>query len=118
MEPQSLVSGRTYYQLTFADRDSTMPGVKPLVFLGEVTLDDGRQVFALQDTVSYVRFGSRLEMTAENDEVMLYLMSAEEVRSIVDIAEVAREVAAAAARAASLNHPVLNVLRTGWRSVP
>lgn len=72
MEPQSLVGGRTYYQLTFADRDSTMPGVEPVVFPGEVSLDDGQRVFALQDTDSYVRFGSRLEMTEDNDEVMLH----------------------------------------------
>ena len=50
--------------------------------------------------------------------VMLYLMSGDEVRAIVDIAEVAREVGAAAARAPSLNHPVLKVLRTGWREAP
>jgi hypothetical protein len=26
--------GRTYFRLTFADRDFTMPGVEPLVYVG------------------------------------------------------------------------------------
>jgi hypothetical protein len=61
MKASALTVGRTYYQLTFADRDQTMPGVEPLVFLGHVKFDGGGDAYAFQDTVSYVRFGSRLD---------------------------------------------------------
>ena len=45
MKPSSLVIGRTYFRLTFADRDLTMPGVEPMVFLGEVTDEGGKHGF-------------------------------------------------------------------------
>lgn len=117
MEPNSLVVGRTYYRLTFADSDLTMPGVEPLVFLGEVTLDDGIHAFAFQDTVSYVRFGSRLQLTEDNDEILLYFIPDDDIgTSICDIATVVGEISAAGSRAEAMNHPVLPVLGTGWQS--
>lgn len=116
MDTQSLIVGHTYYRLTFADKDLTMPGVKPLVFLGAVVLDDGSQAFAFQDTVSFVRFGSRLDMEEDRDDVRVSLLSEEEIGSgILSIQEIAKEVAVAAARAAQLDFPTLRVLRTGWR---
>jgi hypothetical protein len=118
MEPSALVVGHTYYQLTFADRDLTMPGVEPLVFLGEVDSDDEGHAFAFQDTVSYVRFGSRLELSEDNEEIVVYFLSETDVRSLRDVAMVASETAAAAERAESLGHPVLKVLRTGWKGAP
>jgi len=116
MDTQSLVVGHTYYRLTFADRDLTMPGVTPKVFLGAVVLDDGSQAFAFQDTVSFVRFGSRLEMDEDRDGVAVSLLPDREVETeVLNIQAISREVAAAAARAAQLNDPTLPVLRTGWQ---
>jgi hypothetical protein len=116
METSALAVGRTYYQLTFADRDLTMPGAEPLVFLGHVDLDDGGDAFAFQDTVSYVRFGSRLELEQDHDEITVYFLSESDVRSLQDVDGIATAIAAAAERAASLSHPVLKVLRDGWQS--
>jgi hypothetical protein len=111
MQPPSLVVGRTYYRLTFADRDLTMPGVTPLVFLGEIALEDGTPGFAFQDTVSYVRFGSMLQMHEHHEEVAVELLTAADLRTgVLDVGTVAGEVAAAAQRAAELNHPVLPIL--------
>lgn len=112
MKASTLVTGRTYFRLTFADRDLTMPGVEPVVFLGEVTDDSGTHGFVFQDTASYVRFGSGLEGDEQHEEILLYFMPDSEVGAMYDIEELATEVAESARRAVSLNHPALKVLET------
>lgn len=113
MKPSSLIAGRTYYRLTFADRDLTMPGVEPLVFLGEVSDDGGTHGFVFQDTASYVRFGSGLEGDEQHEEIGLYFMPDSDVGAMYDIEELAAEIAESARRATEANHPVLKVLRSG-----
>jgi hypothetical protein len=110
----SLQVGHTYYQLTFADSDKTMPGVEPLVYLGDADQSDGEVPHIFQDTVSYVRFGSRLKLAQDHDEITIYFVSPKDIGlGIVDVHQVATEVFAAAKRAAALNDPVLSVLREG-----
>lgn len=116
MDTSALVAGRTYFRLTFADADLTMPGVQPLVFLGEAADDSGDRGFVFQDTVSYVRFGSGLEGDEQHEEICLYFMSDEDARSLADIRQLASEVAEAARRAESLDFPTLSILRAGWQS--
>ena len=119
MSTLELKVGHTYYRLTFADSDMTMPGVEPLVYLGDADPSEGVVPHIFQDTVSYVRFGSRLDMKGDHDEVAVYFMPPEDIGSgIVDVQEVAAAVSAAAQRATALNNPVLPILRDGWRSVP
>jgi hypothetical protein len=113
MKASTLVTGRTYFRLTFADRDLTMPGVEPVVFLGEVTDDSGTHGFVFQDTPSYVRFGSGLEGDEQHEEILLYFMPDSEVGAMYDIEELAAEVSETARRATSLNHPALKVLHAG-----
>ena len=115
METSALIIGRTYFRLTFADADLTMPGVEPLVFLGEAADDGGSRGFVFQDTVSYVRHGSGLEGDEQHEEIALFFMPEEDARSLADIAALAAEVAEAARRAASLNYPTLAALRAGWQ---
>lgn len=114
MDTSALVIGHTYFRLTFADADLTMPGVEPVVFLGQAADDSGTQGFVFQDTVSYVRHGSGLEGDEQHEDIALYFMADEDARSLVDIGRLATEVADAAQRAVSLNFPVLPVLRAGW----
>lgn len=116
MKASALVIGRTFYRLTFADRDLTMPGVEPLVFLGQVTDEGGTQGFVFQDTVSYVRFGSGLEGDEQHEEILLYFMPEADVGVMYDIEELAAEITESARRAVSAGHPKLQVLRTGWQS--
>jgi hypothetical protein len=116
MKASALVTGRTFFRLTFADRDLTMPGVEPLVFLGQVTDDGGTQGFVFQDTASYVRFGSGLEGEEQHEEIFLYFMPDADIGAMYDVEELAAEVAESARRAVSLNHPALQALRTGWQS--
>jgi hypothetical protein len=119
MSKLELKVGQTYYMLTFADRDKTMPGVEPLVYLGDTDPSEGVRPHIFQDTVSYVRFGSRLDLKQDHDEITVYFIPPEDIGSgIVDVQQVAAAVSEAAQRAVSLKHPVLRVLRDGWRSVP
>ncbi len=116
MDTATLVIGHTYYRITFADADLTMPGVEPLVFLGEAEDDGGTRGFVFQDTVSYVRYGSGLEGDDQHEDIALFFMPEEDAQSCLDIGRLAAEVAQAAHRAASLNFPVLPVLRDRWES--
>ena len=107
MKASSLVFGRTYFRLTFADRDLTMPGVEPMVFLGEVTDEGGTHGFVFQDTVTYVQHGSGLEGEEQHEDIVLYFMADADVGAMYDVEGLAAEVAESARRAVSLNHPVL-----------
>ncbi len=113
MKASVLEIGRTFYRLTFADRELTMPAVEPLVFLGQVTDDGGTQGFVFQDTLSYVRFGSGLEGEEQHEEIALYFMPEADIGAMYDIEELAVEVNESSRRAVAANHPKLHVLRTG-----
>jgi hypothetical protein len=110
MKASSLVIGRTYFRLTFADRDLTMPGVEPMVYLGEVTDDGGTHGFVCQDTLSYIQHGSGLEGEEQHEDIVLYFMPESEIGALYDVEELAAEVAESARRAVSLNHPRLKAL--------
>jgi hypothetical protein len=109
MKASTLVIGRTYFRLTFADRDLTMPGVEPLIFLGEVAEEGGTQGLVFQDTVSYVQYGSGLEGDEQHEDIVLYFMPESDVGAMYDIEELAAEVTEAARRAVSSGHPTLKV---------
>ena len=107
MKAAELVIGRTYFRLTFADRELTMPGVEPLVFLGEVTEEGGSNGFVFQDTASFVQYGSGLEGDEQQEDIVLYFMPPTEVGALYDVQELAEEVGEAAKRAAAANYPHL-----------
>ena len=112
MKPSTLIIGRTYFRLTFADQALTMPGVEPVVFLGEVTDDSGAHGFAFQDTHSYVHHGSGLEGDEQHEDIVMYFMPESEIGAFYEIGELADEVVESAKRAASLNYPHLTVLKS------
>ncbi len=113
-----LVVGNTYYRITYADRDMTMIGVDPLVYLGDVTSSEGEVLHAFQDTVSYVRFGSRLGPEAVDDEdIDVFFISQHEIGE--DLVELEGVVAAATAslkRQREVGFPLLPILKQGWRA--
>ena len=113
-----LVVGKTYYRVTYADRDQTMIGVDPLVYLGDVTSSEGEVLHAFQDTVSYVRFGSRLDPVSEDcDEIEVCFIPHHEIGE--DVVELEGVVAAAEEslkRQREAGFPVLPVLKQGWRA--
>ena len=115
MKASSLVIGRTYFRLTFADRDLTMPGVEPLVFLGEVTDEGGTNGFVFQDTASYVMHGSGLEGDEQHEDIAMYFMPEDDIGALYDVQELAEEIGEAASRAAALDYPPLQVLSSRRR---
>ena len=115
MKASALIVDRTYFRLTFADRDLTMPGVEPLVFLGEVMDDGGMRGYAFQDTASFVQHGSGLEGEEQHDEIVIYFLPESEIGALYDIGELATEMAGAAGRAISSNYPMLAPGRPGGK---
>jgi hypothetical protein len=107
MKASELKAGSTYFRLTYSDQNLTMPGVEPIVYLSEVTDDDGTHGYVFQDTASYVRFGSGLEGDEQADEIGLYFVPDDDLGTISDLADVAQEINAAAERASSLGYPTL-----------
>jgi hypothetical protein len=107
MKVSSLVVGRTYFRLTFADQGLTMPGLEPLVFLGEVTEESGTNGFVFQDTASFVQCGSGLEGDEQHEDIVMYFLPESELGALYDIEEVAVEIGEAARRAVASNHPRL-----------
>lgn len=107
MKASTLVIGRTYYRLTFADHDLTMPGVEPVVYLGEVADVGGTQGLVFQDTASYLQHGSGLEGEEQHEDIVLYFLTESDIGALYSVEELAVEVAEAAHRAVSQNHPLL-----------
>jgi hypothetical protein len=107
MKASLLVPGKTYFRLTFADQGLTMPGVEPLVFVGEVTEEGGSNGFVFQDTASYVQYGSGLEGDEQHEDIVMYFLPETELGALYDIEEVAVEIGEAAKRAIASNHPRL-----------
>jgi len=107
MKASSLIVGKTYFRLTYADRDLTMPGVEPLIYVGQVTEEGGSSGFVFQDTASYIQFGSGLEGEEQHEDIVMYFLPESEIGALYDIQEVAGEITEAAGRAASLNYPRL-----------
>jgi len=111
MKASTLVIGRTYFRLTFADRDLTMPGVEPLIFLGEVMEEGGAKGFVFQDTGSYVQYGSGLEGDEQHEDIAMYFMPESEIGALYDVHELAEEIGESAKRASELDYPRLATLR-------
>jgi hypothetical protein len=109
----SLVTGRTYYRLTFVDRDLTMPGLEPFVFIGSHEDEGGLLRFAFQDAESYVTLGSAIEYDlSEDDSVFVLLATQDEIPALVlELDEAAQEIAKASIRWSALGSPKLVVLR-------
>lgn len=119
MSTLALAVGHTYYRITYADRDFTMPGVEPMVYIGDVTLDTGESVHAFQDTVSFVLHGSGREPSATgcDDDVRVYLVPSREIGvDIVDLGRLPEVVGACVERATAAGWPVLPFLPDGWIS--
>jgi hypothetical protein len=116
MSNLALDVGKTYYRITYADRDMTMPSIEPLVYIGDGTSETGEPFHAFQDTVSYVRYGSRFAPgSTDRDDLLVYFLPVSEIGvDVVDLKSVAGLVQGCVERAVSTGWPVLPVLRDGW----
>jgi hypothetical protein len=114
MDPAHLIRGKTYYRLTFADPDLTLPGVEPLVFVGLVQTDDDEdETYCFQDTVSFVRFGYVTEHTG-GEELAAIFVPDREIGSIYSLEGIASEIQDALRRAKDRGEPELKQAKGPW----
>jgi hypothetical protein len=108
--------GTTYYQVTYADPKLTMPGLKPMVYIGKnIFGNDDEESFYFQDTVSVIVFGLLGEAT-ETENCHVSSFTAEDFGiSIVSLDEAAILVAEAAEKANSLGYPKLQKVTGQWK---
>ena len=101
--------GQTYYQVTYADRDFIMPGLTPMVYVGENILDgDVSGIHYFQDTVSVMKYGLVGDVE-DTSECCVSSFQLEELgHSIVSIDDAVKIVASAAEKAKRLGYPKLN----------
>jgi hypothetical protein len=112
MDTSALISGGTYYRITFADPALTMPGLEPLVYIG-LHDSDGTLLHTFQDTISYTWVGRYPGPFRSNQdmEISLYPMQEKEAAAMLSLAEVVEKVGELFARAQRLGFPTLLAAR-------
>jgi hypothetical protein len=77
MHPSRLEIGSYYYRLTFVDPKLWVPGLKPVIYVGENILEDDvdekEVTYYFQDSVSFSRFGLAPEVGRENSAECLII---------------------------------------------
>ena len=61
IQPGSLVSGKAYYRVTYADPRMTVPGIEPMIYVGENIFPgepEPEPRYYFQDTASFHEHGS------------------------------------------------------------
>ena len=112
MQTSALIHGCTYYRLTFADPEMTMPSLEPLVYVG-LHDSDGSMLHTFQDTISYAwmgRFPGPFK-PHKDMEVLLHPMREEEAAAMLSLAEVVTKINELYVRAEGLQFPLLKVPR-------
>jgi hypothetical protein len=108
MDTSALISGGTYYRITFADPALTIPGLEPLVYIG-LHDSDGAMLHTFQDTISYTWVGRYPGPYESNQdmEISLYPMQEKEAAAMLSLAEVVAQMSELFARAQRLAFPIL-----------
>jgi len=109
METLSLVVGQTYYRLTFADMEMTIPGIEPLVYAGVHKSSQGELLPTFQDTISYTWVGGYPGpyRHGQDIDVTLYPMKEDEAAEMLSLSEVVQKINELFFRAERLGFPTL-----------
>ena len=109
METSALVIGQTYYRLTFADVDMTIPAIEPLVYAGLHESSQGDLLPTFQDTISYTWVGGYPGpyRDGQDIDVALYPMRAAEAAEMLSLSEVVQKINELFVRAERLGFPAL-----------
>lgn len=115
MKPQY---GVTYYRITYADSELSMPSVEPMVYIGTNIFDDEKEdTLYFQDTVSVVRFGL-LDEAPDTDEILVMnCLSQEFGSSMVHIDQLHKIISEASRTHRELGYPKLRKSEGNWRAV-
>ena len=107
--------GATYYAITYADPQFSMPGLKPMVYVGDnLFVDDSDTTHYFQDAASVLIFGLVGEGNESTDCRVSSFSPNELDNSIVDIDGAAKLVANAAKRFKKLGSPKLKKASGNW----
>ncbi len=108
--------GTTYYQVVYADPELTMPGLKPMVYIGENIFKNETEItYYFQDTVSVLVFGLVGEAKNTTDCHISSFPEDEIGACIVDIDEAAKIVTAAAKKSKELGYPKITKASGKWQ---
>ena len=110
MSPQDLKVGCAYYRVTYADPQMTIPGVKPMIYVGTNIADDddpATVVYYFQDTVSHRWRGAVTDPAHDSNhpeiESAVFPHTEQEVQSgILTLADMVAAITEALSRAARL----------------
>jgi hypothetical protein len=111
---RNLVLGVTYFRLTYADPAMTMPGVRPVVYIGTNIFPDdvvsAEATYYFQDTVSFQLHGSAADASCSG-ECSVFPETEADLDAIFELPGLVHELTAAVERAKKLG--VLHLER--WR---
>jgi len=120
VSPQDLKIGRVYFQVTYEDREFTIPAVDPMAYLGADLLEvdpldederPGQPRYVFQDTVSFSHFGNAIEYQGEtnleDEGARVFSLSFEDLECLFDLRGAVAELSQALVRAGELRAPQL-----------
>ncbi|MCU7873671.1 MAG: hypothetical protein KZQ91_13100 [Candidatus Thiodiazotropha sp. (ex Lucinoma borealis)] len=111
-----LECGTTYYQITYADPKLTMPGLRPMVYLGMNLFGTEKEdTHYFQDTVSVLVFGLVSEATDTTDCKVSSCTENEIGVDVLSLEEAVEEIQKAAAKAKRLGYPKLKKVEGEWK---
>jgi hypothetical protein len=112
----TLEYGKTYYQITYADPKLTMPGLKPMVYIGKNFFGTEKEnTHYFQDTVSVIVFGLVTEVTDTTDCKVSSCTEEEIGVDILSLDEAIIEIQKAEEKAKKLGYPKLKKAEGEWQ---
>ena len=112
----TLEYGQTYYQITYADPKLTMPGLKPMVYIGKNFFGTEKQdTHYFQDTASVIVFGLVTEVTDTTDCKVSSCTEEEIGVDILSLEEAIIEIQKAEEKAKKLGYPKLKKATGEWQ---
>lgn len=106
---ESLEIGATYYRVTYADPGFTMPGLKPMVYVGKnIAGDESEDMYYFQDTIS-VQLSGLLGTETNTEECKVSTFTENEIgKNIVRLEEAFKIIGLCLDNAKKLGFPKLN----------
>lgn len=112
----NLKYGATYYRVTYADANLSMPAIEPMVYIGEnIFGDEDEATYYFQDAVSVLVFGRVGEATDTKACRFSSVPGSELGTIIVDIDQAVRVVTSAAEKGRELGYPKLEKAKGIWQ---
>jgi len=109
----SLKIGNTYYRITYADPGLTMPGIKPVIYIGENILEGQEEdLHYFQDTASFIKYGiaTKAQLFESINCSVISCNKSEIEISIVELEQLPEIINTCINNSKRLNHPKLQAV--------